>query len=80
MSCAAAPRICCTDVLISSRRAPLRGGEYLYFCDPDGNVLQIYWERPHAREIFTRGRKDQDKPIALRETKSHDDAAPLTIH
>ncbi len=39
--------------------------ESIYFCDPDGNVLEIYWERPDAREIFQRGRKDQDKPVAF---------------
>lgn len=37
--------------------------ESIYFCDPDGNMLEIYWERPDARAIFRRGRKDQDKPI-----------------
>jgi catechol-2,3-dioxygenase len=37
--------------------------ESIYFCDPDGNLLEIYWERPGAREIFRRGRKDQDKSI-----------------
>lgn len=39
--------------------------ESIYFCDPDGNMLEIYWERPDAREIFRRGRKDQDRPIAF---------------
>lgn len=39
--------------------------ESIYFCDPDGNVLEIYWERPDARAIFRRGRKDQDKPLSL---------------
>ncbi len=39
--------------------------ESIYFCDPDGNLLEIYWERPDAREIFRRGRKDQDSPIAF---------------
>lgn len=39
--------------------------ESIYFCDPDGNMLEIYWERPNAREIFRRGRKDQDKPITF---------------
>ena len=34
-----------------------------YFADPDGNVLEIYWERPDARAIFRRGRKDQDRLI-----------------
>ena len=45
--------------------------ESIYFCDPDGNVLEIYWERPNARDIFLRGRKDQDKPISF----SRDDIA-----
>jgi catechol-2,3-dioxygenase len=35
----------------------------IYFSDPDGNMLEIYWERPDALEIFRRGRKDQDRPI-----------------
>jgi catechol-2,3-dioxygenase len=39
--------------------------ESIYFCDPDGNMLEIYWERPDAREIFRCGRKDQDKLIAF---------------
>lgn len=39
--------------------------ESIYFCDPDGNMLEIYWERPDAREIFRQGRKDEDKPIAF---------------
>ncbi|MGH6889911.1 MAG: VOC family protein [Rhizomicrobium sp.] len=39
--------------------------ESVYFCDPDGNMLEIYWERPDAREIFRRGRKDQDKSITF---------------
>jgi catechol 2,3-dioxygenase len=39
--------------------------ESIYFCDPDGNLLEIYWERPNAPEIFARGRKDQDRPIAF---------------
>jgi catechol-2,3-dioxygenase len=39
--------------------------ESVYFCDPDGNVLELYWERPDAREIFRRGRKDQDRPVSF---------------
>jgi catechol-2,3-dioxygenase len=39
--------------------------ESIYFCDPDGNVLEIYWERPDAREVFRRGRKDQDRLITF---------------
>jgi len=39
--------------------------ESIYFCDPEANVLEIYWERPNARDVFLKGRKDQDKPIEL---------------
>ena len=39
--------------------------ESIYFCDPDDNMLEIYWERPDAREIFRRGRKDQDRQISF---------------
>jgi catechol-2,3-dioxygenase len=40
----------------------------IYFSDPDGNMLEIYWERPDALEIFRRGRKDQDRPIDFSES------------
>jgi len=39
--------------------------EGIYFCDPDGNVLENYWDQPGARQIFLRGRKDQDKPTVF---------------
>ena len=39
--------------------------ESIYFCDPEANLLEIYWERPNAREIFRTGRKDQDRLITL---------------
>jgi catechol-2,3-dioxygenase len=39
--------------------------ESIYFCDPEANMLEIYWERPNAREIFRNGRKDQDRTITL---------------
>ncbi len=35
----------------------------IYFHDPDGNLLEIVWERPDALEIFARGRHDEDKPF-----------------
>ena len=35
----------------------------IYFHDPDGNLLEIVWERPDALEIFARGRKDDDRPL-----------------
>jgi catechol-2,3-dioxygenase len=39
--------------------------ESVYFLDPDANVIEIYWERPNAWEIFRRGRHDEDKPLVL---------------
>lgn len=32
----------------------------VYFHDPDGNLLEIVWERPNALEIFAQGRSDND--------------------
>jgi catechol-2,3-dioxygenase len=37
----------------------------IYFPDPDGNLLEIYYELPDALEIFARGRNDRDVPLAL---------------
>jgi catechol 2,3-dioxygenase len=37
----------------------------IYFDDPDGNTLEIYYERPDALEMFARGRNDRDVPLAL---------------
>ena len=37
----------------------------IYFDDPDGNTLEIYYELPDALEIFARGRNDRDVEIAL---------------
>ena len=37
----------------------------IYFQDPDGNTIEIYYERPDALEIFARGRNDRDVPLAL---------------
>jgi len=37
----------------------------IYFRDPDGNMLEIYYELPHALELFRRGRGDQDRPITF---------------
>ena len=35
----------------------------IYFFDPDDNLLEIVWERPNTREIFARGRGDDDTQI-----------------
>ena len=37
----------------------------IYFNDPDGNVMEIYWERPNAIEIYRKGRGDQDTPLTF---------------
>jgi catechol-2,3-dioxygenase len=37
----------------------------IYFHDPDGNVLEIYYELPHARELFRQGRGDRDAPLTF---------------
>ena len=37
----------------------------IYFNDPDGNGLEIYYEYPNARELFLRGRGDQDSPLSF---------------
>jgi len=37
----------------------------IYFDDPDGNTLEIYFEVPDALEIFARGREDRDVEINM---------------
>ena len=37
----------------------------IYFEDPDGNTLEIYYELPDALAIFARGREDRDVEITL---------------
>jgi catechol-2,3-dioxygenase len=37
----------------------------VYFNDPDGNTLEIYFELPNALEIFAQGREDRDVAITL---------------
>jgi catechol 2,3-dioxygenase len=37
----------------------------VYFNDPDGNTLEIYYELPDALEIFARGRQDRDVAITI---------------
>ncbi len=37
----------------------------LYFADPDGNRLEIYYEIPDARARFADGRDDRDEALTL---------------
>ncbi|PYM43790.1 MAG: hypothetical protein DMD77_09550 [Candidatus Rokuibacteriota bacterium] len=37
----------------------------VYFHDPDGNLLEIYYELPHARALFREGRGDRDAPLVF---------------
>ena len=36
-----------------------------YFADPDGNTLEIYYELPHALELFPEGRDDHDEALTV---------------
>jgi catechol 2,3-dioxygenase len=37
----------------------------LYFTDPDGNGLEIYYEMPNALSLFPNGRGDEDERLPL---------------
>ena len=37
----------------------------IYFTDPDGNLLEIVWERADALAIFAKGRSDKDKKLSF---------------
>src|SRR5882762_6781225 len=37
----------------------------LYFTDPDGNGLEIYYEMPNALSLFPNGRGDEDDALPL---------------
>jgi len=37
----------------------------LYFTDPDGNGLEIYYEMPNALHLFPNGRGDEDEALPL---------------
>ena len=37
----------------------------IYFHDPDGNRLEIYYELPNAQEMFRQGRGDRDEPLTF---------------
>jgi catechol-2,3-dioxygenase len=36
-----------------------------YFADPDGTVLEIYYEMPYALELFSNGRGDDDEALPV---------------
>jgi catechol 2,3-dioxygenase len=36
-----------------------------YFADPDGNTLEIYYELPHALQLFPAGRTDHDEALPV---------------
>jgi catechol-2,3-dioxygenase len=37
----------------------------IYFADPDGNGLEIYYEMPRALHLFPNGRGDEDEALPL---------------
>jgi len=37
----------------------------IYFADPDGNMLEIYYELPYALELFAGGRSDDDEALPV---------------
>jgi catechol 2,3-dioxygenase len=37
----------------------------IYFHDPDGNRLEIYYELPNAQELFRQGRGDRDEVLVF---------------
>jgi hypothetical protein len=37
----------------------------IYFADPDGNVLEIYYEMPYALDLFSNGRSDEDEALPV---------------
>jgi len=38
----------------------------IYFSDPDGNGLEIYFEEPDALDTFRSGREDSDAPLTFK--------------
>ena len=43
----------------------------IYFDDPDGNRLEIYYELPNAPELFRQGRGDRDEPLVFEARGAH---------
>ena len=48
----------------------------IYFSDPDGNGLEIYYELPYALELFPEGRTDTDERL---EVGGPDDPLPAWL-
>jgi catechol 2,3-dioxygenase len=48
----------------------------IYFRDPDGNGLEIYYEIPYALQVFPNGRNDVDEAL---EVGGPDDAPPAWL-
>ena len=56
--------------LVQNRVAIMRAANHVnqrsfYFADPDGNVLEIYYEMPYALELFSNGRSDEDEALPV---------------
>ncbi|HEX3863196.1 MAG TPA: VOC family protein [Stellaceae bacterium] len=56
--------------LLSSGVEILRATDHIcqrsvYFSDPDGNGLEIYYEMPNALSLFPNGRGDEDEALPL---------------
>ena len=56
--------------LVSSGVEILRATNHInqrsfYFADPDGNTLEIYYELPHALQLFPDGRNDEDEALQV---------------
>ncbi len=48
----------------------------VYFADPDGNSLEIYFEMPYALQSFADGRGDEDEALPI---SSKDDPLPAWL-
>jgi len=44
-------------------KADHKSQQSIYFRDPDGNVLEICWERPNARALYLAGRGDENAEL-----------------
>ncbi|MCY1522038.1 Glyoxalase/Bleomycin resistance protein/Dioxygenase superfamily protein [compost metagenome] len=54
------------DAGVKIQRALDHGSQQsVYFNDPDGNLLEIVWERSNALELFAEGRSDSDDEISF---------------